>query len=578
MSYESPLVAARRQQMFPVLEAGELERVRRLGATRTFADGEYLARTGERPQGLMVVLEGRVTVFQRDVSGAQEPIVTYGRGGFFGELAQITGRPSLVDARAEGEVMVLLLVPERLRALFISEAQLGERILRALILRRMLALEVGAGGPLIIGCPNDRNVLRLQEFLRRNGHPQHTVNPEVDAEARALLETLAHDATKLPMVLGPNGEALCNPTESELACCLGLSTLLDPDRTYDVAVVGAGPAGLSAAVYAASEGLTVLVLDDHAFGGQAGASSRIENYLGFPTGISGMALMARAYNQAQKFGVEMGIPKRVVALERPDGVGRAFMLRLADAERVRARAIVAATGARYRRPGVRNLASFEGSSAHYWASPLEARLCAGQEVAVVGGGNAAGQATVFLANEVRKIWLLLRGKDLNAKMSSYLVDRIQCLPNVEVVPEATVTALEGESGRLETLRWCRASGADACRAIRHLFLFIGAEPNSGWLATAGVAMDGKGFVLTGGDVAQRDCRSLETSVPGVFAVGDVRSSSTKRIATAVGEGAQVLMGLHRFLAGLKDQRPAIGAQCRYAPPGDISPQSAGGIM
>jgi thioredoxin reductase (NADPH) len=558
MPFESSFLATRRQQMFPVLEAGELERVRRFGAIRAYADHEYLARVGERAQGLMVILEGNVTVYGRGVTGAQQPIVTYGRGDFFGELAQITGRPSLVDARAEGEVSVLLIVPERLRALFIGEAQLGERILRALILRRMLVLETGSGGPVIIGRPEDRNVLRLEEFLRRNGHPLQTLDPEVDGEARALLEPFHIEATQLPLVLCPNGQLLRNPTESELARCLGLSFVLDPARTYDVAVVGAGPAGLSAAVYAASEGLSVLVLDRHAFGGQAGASARIENYLGFPTGISGMALMARAYNQAQKFGVEMGIPKTVIGLECPDRTGRRdFTLHLADDEHVRARAVVAATGARYRRLSVDNLASFEGSSAHYWASPLEVRLCAGQDVAVVGGGNSAAQATVFLASEVSKIWLLLRGKDLGARMSSYLVDRINSLPNVEVVPQATVTALEGENGSLETLRWRQGSAPETRRPIHHLFLFIGAEPNSDWLADAGVAVDSNGFVLTGGDVVQRDCRSLETSVPGVFAVGDIRANSAKRIATAVGEGAQVLRSVHRFLSLLNDQRAGV---------------------
>ncbi|MDE2138645.1 MAG: FAD-dependent oxidoreductase [Gammaproteobacteria bacterium] len=565
MPYESPFVAARRQQMFPVLEGAELERVRRFGTTRAYTDGEYLARMGERSRGVMVVLEGQVTVYRRDVTGAGEPIVTHGRGGFFGELADITGRPSLVDVRADGEVLAVLLVPERLRAVFISEAELGERILRALILRRMLALEIGAGGPLIIGAPDDRDVLRLQEFLRRNGHPQRTLDPGTDAEARALLAHFAIGAGELPLVLCPNGTLLRNPAEGELARCLGLSATLDAERTYDVAVVGAGPAGLSAAVYAASEGLSVLVLDRHAFGGQAGASTRIENYLGFPTGISGMALMGRAYNQAQKFGVEMGIAKPVLTLERPSGAREAFTLRLANDERVRARAVVAATGARYRRLGVENLVAFEGSSAHYWASPLEARLCSGQEVAVVGGGNSAGQAIVFLAGGSRKIWVLLRGTDLGAKMSTYLVDRIRGLANVEVVPEASVTALEGANGKLQTLRWRPASGGDRDLPVQHLFLFIGAEPNSGWLASAGVALDSKGFVLTGGDVAQRDCRSLETSVPGVFAIGDMRANSTKRIATAVGEGAQVLQGLHRFLGELKEQRAALAGAVGMAP-------------
>jgi len=557
MTYQSPFVAARRQQLFPVLAAGEIERVQRYGTNRWYARGEYLARVGERSCGLMVVLEGSVTVYRSDAAGGTESIVTCGRGEFLGELAHITGRPSLVDARADEEVLVLLIAPERLRAVFIGEAQLGERILRALILRRMVVLETGSGGPLIIGGADDRDVLRLREFLRRNGHPQHTLDPQTDAEARALLEPLPGAARQLPLVLCPNGRLLNNPTEGELARCLSLSLALDPQRIYDVAVVGAGPAGLSTAVYAASEGLSVLVVDGHAFGGQAGASTRIENYLGFPTGISGMALMGRAYSQAQKFGVEMAIARSVSRLECPEAGGSCFTLHLADGGQVHARAVVAASGARYRRLGVEDLGSFEGSSAHYWASPLEARLCAGQEVAVVGAGNSAGQATVFLAGEVRKIWLLLRGRDLGAKMSTYLVDRICGLPNVEVVPEATVTALEGANGKLQALRWRAPSGAARELPVRHLFLFIGAEPNSGWLVGAGVAVDSKGFVLTGRDVAQRDCRSLETSVPGLFAVGDVRANSTKRIATAVGEGAQVLRGLHRHLSDPEHQPPAL---------------------
>jgi thioredoxin reductase (NADPH) len=345
---------------------------------------------------------------------------------------------------------------------------------------------------------------------------------------------------------------LRNPTEGEMARCLGLVSPVDPQRTYDVAVVGAGPAGLSAAVYAASEGLSVLVLDRHAFGGQAGASMRIENYLGFPTGISGMALMARAYNQAQKFGVEMAIPKTVTSLEPPaDSSSAEFRLRLADDETVRARSVVIATGARYRRLGIEGLSAYEGSSVHYWASPLEGRLCAGQEVAVVGGGNSAGQATVYLASVVSKVWLLLRGADLGASMSSYLVQRISATANVEVVTQATVSALEGEQGVLEAVRW-RGAGLDEVRKpIRHLFLFIGADPNSAWLDGAGVALDSKGFVLTGREQGRR---ILETSRSGVFSVGDIRSGSIKRVAAGVGDGALVVANLHDYLATTNGQR------------------------
>ena len=546
MALDTSLLATRGHQTFPVLDAHEMERVRRFGVLRTFEKGEALATAGRRSPGVMVILSGQVTVTRQNIAGAEEHIVTYGPGGFLGGLEQLAGRPSLVDARATEVVSALVIAPELLRTLFIYEADLGERMMRALILRRMLLLQASAGGPVIVGYADDRNVLRLEGFLRRNAHPQQTLNAAVDAEAKALIERLHIDATELPVVLCPGGELLRNPTEGEMARCLGLVSPVDPQRTYDVAVVGAGPAGLSAAVYAASEGLSVLVLDRHAFGGQAGASMRIENYLGFPTGITGMALMARAYNQAQKFGVEMAIPKTVTSLEPPaDSSPGEFRLHLADDETVRARSVVIATGARYRRLGIEGLAAFEGSSVHYWASPLEGRLCAGQEVAVVGGGNSAGQATVYLASVVSKVWLLLRGEDLGASMSSYLVQRISATANVEVVTQATVTALEGEQGVLDAVRWRGADLNEVRKPIRHLFLFIGADPNSAWLDGAGVALDSKGFVLTGREQGRR---ILETSRSGVFSVGDIRSGSIKRVAAGVGDGALVVANLHDYLA------------------------------
>jgi thioredoxin reductase (NADPH) len=315
---------------------------------------------------------------------------------------------------------------------------------------------------------------------------------------------------------------------------------IDPDHLYDLAVVGGGPAGLATAVYAASEGLSVLVLDCRAFGGQAGASARIENYLGFPTGITGMALMARAYNQAQKFGVEMAIPDEVVALA-PDGARDGLRLRLGGTEEVRTRSVVIASGARYRQLEVAGIGPFEASSVHYWASPIEARLCAGQEVALVGGGNSAGQAVVYLASRVAKVWLLVRGSSLEASMSRYLVERIAGLPNVEVVTGAQVSGVEGVDGVLDALRWT-AKGQETQRPIRHLFLFIGADPNTDWLAGSGVELDAKGFVATGKG------GPLQTSRPGVYAIGDVRAGSVKRVAAAVGEGAQVVAALHSFLA------------------------------
>jgi thioredoxin reductase (NADPH) len=346
-------------------------------------------------------------------------------------------------------------------------------------------------------------------------------------------------------VLCPDGQLLRNPGQDELARCLGMVAPIDPQRLYDVGIVGAGPAGLATAVYAASEGLSALVLDCRAFGGQAGASARIENYLGFPTGITGMALMARAYNQAQKFGAEMAIPDEATGLELNAAEG-AFVLRLFNAEQARARSIVIASGARYRRLNVANLEDFEASSVHYWASPLEGKLVAGQEVALVGAGNSAGQATVYLATQAAKVWLVVRGKSLAASMSRYLVDRIQGLANVEVVTEAQVTGLEGRNGSLETLCWRRASGDEVRRPIRHLFLFIGAAPNSDWLSGA-LKLDAKGFVLTGAETGLSR-QLLETSREGVFAIGDVRAGSVKRVAAAVGEGAQVVSMLHAYLA------------------------------
>ena len=448
------IIDTRRDQMFPILESADIERVRRFGAVRSYRAGETLVEVGKVGPGLTILLTGRVDITQHDESGHRRHIVTHGSGSFMGELAQLAGRPALVDAHAEEEVEALIVPPDRLRALLIGEAELGERVMRALILRRVGLLETGAGGPVIVGLPQNGDVLRLEGFLRRNGHPYQRLNPGTDADAKALIERFHVDAGQLPIVLCPGGQLLRNPTEPELARCIGLLGPIDPNRLYDVIVVGAGPAGLATAVYAGSEGLSVLVLDCRAFGGQAGASARIENYLGFPTGISGMALMARAYNQAQKFGVEVGIPDEVTGLDPLDRAESGpFVLKLSNSERAKARSIVIATGARYRRLAVDGVESFEGSSVHYWASPLEAKLCTGQEVALVGAGNSAGQAAVYLASHVSKVWLLLRGPELAVSMSRYLIDRIAGLTNVEVVTQTNVIGLEGHDGVLEAIRW-----------------------------------------------------------------------------------------------------------------------------
>src|SRR5262245_13677003 len=550
------IIEARREQAFPTLERAEIERMRRFGTLRSYKPGEILAQAGKVNEGLSVLRACKVYFTRYASSGQGQLIVTHVVGSFLGELAQLARRPALVDAHAQGAVDALVISPDRLRALLIAEAELGERIMRALILRRIGLLEEGTGGPVIVGRPQSGEVLRLANFLRRNGHPHQELDPETDHEARALIERFHIDAGQLPIVLCPGGQLLRNPGEVELARCIGLVGPIDPNRVFDVAIVGAGPAGLAAAVYAGSEGLSVLMLDCRAFGGQAGASARIENYLGFPTGISGLALMGRAYNQAQKFGVEMAIPDEVVALDsRTNSDQGPFVLKLSNSERALARSIVIASGARYRRLAVDGLEKFEGASVHYWASPLEAKLCAGQEVALVGAGNSAGDAVVYLASQVAKVWLLVRGHDLASRMSRYLVDRIAGLPNVEALTRATVTALEGHDSTLGAIRWRQGvSGQEVRRSIRHLFLFIGAEPNTDWLSGSGIILDKRGFVLTGSELDGHR-RSLETSRQGVFAIGDVRAGSVKRVAAAVGEGAQVVTMIHANLAN--SDRPSV---------------------
>jgi thioredoxin reductase (NADPH) len=548
----SSILDFRRDQRFPTLKPDEMERLRRFGHVRAFAKDDALVEVGQTGHGLVLILAGEVAVTQRDELGHIRPIVTYGPGSFIGELGQLTGRPALTAAHALSPVEAVIIPPDRLRALLVAEAELGERIMRALILRRVALLELPGAGPVIIGRLASGDVLRLEGFLGRNGYPHQILDPATDPEAKALIERFHIEAGALPIVLCPGGELLRNPAEGQLARCLGMVGPIDAAKLYDVAIVGAGPAGMAAAVYAASEGLTVLNLDCRAFGGQAGASSRIENYLGFPTGITGMALMARAQNQALKFGVEMAIPDQVNALATTD---EGFGLTLANGETARAKSLVIASGARYRRLDVADLDRFEGTAVHYWASPLEGRLCAGQDVALVGGGNSAGQAIVYLASQARKVWVLVRAKSLAASMSRYLIDRIKGLPNVKLVFESEVVDLQGANGALETIAWRNLrTGEETRMAVPHLFLFIGAEPNTDWLAGSGAALDAKGFVATGDEVEGRR-HLLETNLPGAFAIGDVRSGSVKRVAAAVGEGAQVVAALHAYLASADPVSP-----------------------
>ncbi|MDB5652480.1 MAG: cyclic nucleotide regulated pyridine nucleotide-disulfide oxidoreductase [Tardiphaga sp.] len=538
----------RHDQTFPELTAAEIERIRRFGEVRHYADGERLFETGRPGPGMFVVLAGHVAITQRDGLGHITPVADQGAGQFVAEIGQLSGRVALVDAYAEGAVETLLVPPERLRALLVAEADLGERIMRALILRRVNLIQGGVGGPVLIGGPDTAGVIRLQGFLTRNGYPHHLLDPATDKDAAEVVARAAPMPQDLPLVVVADGSVLRNPQVGELARAMGMIGHLEKGKLYDVAIVGAGPAGLSTAVYAASEGLSVAVCDARSFGGQAGASARIENYLGFPTGISGMALTARAFNQAQKFGADIMIPVAVQSLDCTQTDG-AFSLALDDGDALRARAIVVASGARYRRPDIERLADYEGRGVWYWASPIEARLCHAQEVILVGGGNSAGQAAVFLASQASRVHMVIRGGGLGASMSRYLIERIEATPNIELVFNTEVVSLGGAAdATLEhvTLR-SRLSGERTTMDIRNLFLFVGADPATGWLEACGMLLDRAGFIVTGAPVAGRNVPALETSVRGVFAVGDVRSGSVKRVGGAIGEGAQVVAALHGFL-------------------------------
>jgi thioredoxin reductase (NADPH) len=564
-------LASRFQQMFPVLSPAEIERVRRFGDVRKFPAGEFLFQAGDAVAVTYVILSGRVAIMPRDGLGQTAPMAAFAQligapieemtevvpGEVIAELGQLSGRADLsaIDARAVGDVEAIVIQPEALRALLVAEAELGERILRALILRRVALIEIGYGGPVLIGGLKSPEVTRLSHFLERNSIPFRVVDPDADPDASPLLARFAPESRELPLVVMSDGAVLKNPTKQELARALGLVAATFRSEPYDVAIVGAGPAGLGTAVYGASEGLSVLVLEALAFGGQAGASARIENYLGFPTGVSGQALMARAFTQAQKFGAEFSLSTEVRQLDcvsESAGPDPVHILELGDGRKVRARTVVIATGARYRRPEIPNLAQFEGRGVSYWASPVEARLCRDEDVALLGGGNSAGQAAVFLASHARHVRMLVRGPGLASTMSRYLIDRIAASGNIAVLCDTEVVELLGTPDQgLHGVRWRnRRTGAEGEHALTHLFLFIGADPAAGWLTGCGIPLDEKGFIRTGADAraTERAPLTLETGVEGIFAVGDVRCGSVKRVGAAIGEGAAVVAQLHTFLA------------------------------
>ncbi|WP_431286666.1 FAD-dependent oxidoreductase [Roseateles chitinivorans] len=564
----------RRHQMYPRLSACDMARMQRFGTPQTFLPGQTLLSAGKPGPGLYLILGGTVEVCHRDGMGNTTPLIQHTRGNFSGELAAMSGKPSLVDAVAVDTVETLLLPPSQLRALIIAEADLGERLVRAMILRRVGLIESGASGPVLIGRPNSAALLRLQSFLHSNGEPYRVVDVAQDAAAATLIEEYGAAPGDVVAVC-PDGAVLVNPPEATLARCIGMVDETPREELFDVAIAGAGPAGLATAVYAASEGLRVVVLDRRAYGGQAGNSARIENYLGFPTGISGGALTGRACVQAEKFGAELLIPTEVESLdcarEGPEGE---LLIALTDGRKLRARTAVIASGARYRRLAVPRLNDFEGRGIWYWASALEAPLCVDTEVVLVGGGNSAGQAAVFLSEHASRVHVLVRGPGLADSMSRYLIDRIEATSNIELRPYTEITELHGDPLRgLEAVTWrCGRTGTESRQDTRNVFLFVGAEPETDWLAGCPVMSDAKGFVLTGADVrrAQRLAdptlaadlewqiengpAPLESSVPGVFAVGDVRSGSVKRVGGAIGEGAAVVAQIHQCLARMRPRR------------------------
>jgi thioredoxin reductase (NADPH) len=548
-------ISDRSAQRFPLLREGQLDIVKRFAeaSARSFEPGGSIFEVGDPGVSTWFLLEGTAQLFSRDGFDQETLLREMERGQFTGELNQLAGRPALAGARAGTEGCTALpLNASRLRALIVGSAELGEVVMRALILRRIGLLERGVG-PVLLGRAGSAEILRLQAFLTRSGYP-HLALDCASERGSQMISDLNLPPEDLPLLICPCGRVLKRPSNVEAGAWLGITPTLCQDSLYDVAVIGSGPAGLATAVYAASEGLSVLVLDGEVVGGQAGASARIENYLGFPTGISGQALTGRALNQAQKFGAEVAIPLVATRLECSDlgpAVDDTVELTLADCLSVRARAVVVACGARYKRPPITNLRRFEGDSVHYWASPVEAKLCVDEEVALIGAGNSAGQAVVFLAPQVRRLTMIVRGAGLEASMSRYLVDRIKSLENVDIRVQSEVVEFRADrAGTLESaIIRDKASATISELPVRHVFMFIGAEPNTTWLNGC-LALDEKGYILTGNRSNSADSPfllPLQTSLPRVFAIGDVRSGSTKRVASAVGEGAAVVAQIHSIL-------------------------------
>jgi thioredoxin reductase (NADPH) len=546
-----PAFAGRRAQMFPQLTAAQIARLSAHGIRRNMSKDEILSEPGDRKRPMLVVLSGSIEVVQSGLSG-EVLIVVHTAGSFSGEMSTLQGAGSLVRSRVREAGEVLVITDDRLRTIIQTDAELSEIFMRAYILRRVGLLDSKSGDVILLGSSYSAGTLRLQQFFTRNSYPYVYLDVNTDADVQALLERFHVQAADVPVVLCRAAVVLKNPSNEEVAACLGMNQQIDDDRIRDLIVVGAGPAGLAAAVYAASEGLDILVLETGTPGGQAGSSSKIENYLGFPTGISGLALAARARIQAQKFGAEIRTAYSAMKLNCG---ARPYAIDLCHGNAVRARSIVIATGAEYRQLAIQDASRFLGMGVYYAATNTEARRCEMRDVIVVGGGNSAGQAAVFLAGRCSHVHLLVRSRGLADSMSNYLIRRISDSPNITLHANTEIVSLQGEE-QLERVVWKTApANVPETHPIGHVFLMTGAVPSTGWLQGC-IALNEKGFVRTGLDLAGADfasgaaarpAQSFETNWPGIFAVGDVRCGSVKRVAAAVGEGSACVQQVHLAL-------------------------------
>ena len=539
--------------LFPTLTSAQIARIASHGVTRPVTRGEVLIDGGQTDVPFFVLKAGAIEVIRP--SGLGDLLVALLRPAqFTGDVSMILGRPAQMRLTVSEPGEVVQLTRDQMHALIQTDAEISEVLMSALLHRRIAMVAQGIGDALLIGSFSSAATLRIKQFLTRNGHPFKYLDLDRDADVGDVLDRFGVDPAEIPVVICRGETVLKNPSEQAIADCLGFNKRVDQTHLRDVVIVGAGPAGLAAAVYAASEGLNALVIEASSPGGQAGSSSHIENYLGFPMGISGRDLADRAFAQAEKFGANVMISKSATELateRKPLGIS------LDDRTTIRARTVIIATGARYRKPSIDSLERFEGAGVYYSATFMEAQLCGGDEIIVVGGANSAGQAAVFLAQTVRRIHLLVRSNDLSASMSRYLARRIEKIPTIQVRTRTEIVSLAGD-GHLESVQWRDSAGVVTSHDIRHVFLMTGAEANTGWLNGA-VTLDEKGFIKTGPDLTPRDLAAarwplerspylLETSRPGVFAVGDVRCGNVKRVASAVGEGSVAVSFVHRVLA------------------------------